>query len=369
MPYTLTIPTTSTAVDGSTSKPYTLYNIHIATPLRTTILAKRYSAFEHMHAAITAAVGSAPPTSLPSKGWFTRTVGNPALTEARRRGLEDYLRAIEYAEDPRWRESSAYREFLGLQSKSRASSVAGTEDEARPGMSAAQWLDLHSQLKSLIQDARLLLARRERAGDAAAQREAGTGAKKALVRAGTLVLRLDEGLRGLADGRGGVEKLGEGEVRRRRDLLGRAKMEREGLEGVLSAWSAVGREAAGASAGASGTYGGNGSTMPGAFPVGLATAQPAFSGRRVLGGPPAKETERTRERDNEGVLMLQKQIMHEQEEDVQDLSKVVRRMKDMGIAINEELVEQGGLMDILDSDIDRVGGKMDVAKRRIKKLG
>jgi hypothetical protein len=84
--------------------------------------------------------------------------------------------------------------------------------------------------------------------------------------------------------------------------------------------------------------------MPGAFPT------PAKG--RVLGGP-AKETERTRERNNEGVLQLQRQLMQEQDMDVEELNKTVRKMKEMGIAINEELVEQQPLLDILDQDVDR----------------
>jgi regulator of vacuolar morphogenesis len=60
--------------------------------------------------------------------------------------------------------------------------------------------------------------------------------------------------------------------------------------------------------------------------------------------------------------------MREQDLDVQDLTAIVRRMKDMGIAINEELVDQGQLLDVLDQDVDRVGAKIDVAKKRIRKI-
>jgi regulator of vacuolar morphogenesis len=72
----------------------------------------------------------------------------------------------------------------------------------------------------------------------------------------------------------------------------------------------------------------------------------------VLGGQP-KETDRTRERDNQGVLQLQQQIMQEQDQDVEQLNQTVRRMKEVGIAINEELDEQKPLLEILDEDVDR----------------
>ena len=93
----------------------------------------------------------------------------------------------------------------------------------------------------------------------------------------------------------------------------------------------------------------------------------ARSSRRVLGGP-AQETDRTRELDNQGVLQLQKQVMGEQEQDVLEIGKAVTRMKEMGIMINEELVVQNEMLSMMDQDVDRVQGKIDVAKKRIKKI-
>ena len=385
MPYTLSIPSTTTATDAN-SKPYTVYNLTLTTPLRTTTLPKRYSDFSILHSTLTSSVGAAPPAALPAKSWFKRTINDPSLTEERRYGLETYIHAIEDADDPKWRNSKPWRDFLGLpplpepQGGRKGSLPAvdwGTQQQNVMG--ANQWLDLHTQLKSLLHEARTLLAKREHAPSTAAQHEASAGAKKGLVKANTLILRLETGLGELAEGRVGGEKLGEGEIRRRRDLLSRARKEREGLEGVLNAWVVSKANATTALAsdpqkdglfdGASNV--GNG--MPGAFPSGPGLQQQqqrvaSSSRRRVFGGQPAKETERTRELDNEGVLQLQQQIMQEQDTDVKDLTKVVRRMKEMGIAINEELVEQSQLLDMLDQDVDRVTGKVEIAKKRINKI-
>jgi regulator of vacuolar morphogenesis len=380
MPYTLSIPSATVAPDAS-SKPYTVYNLIVATPLRTSTLPKRYSDFSTLHTTLTSSVGAAPPAPLPAKSWFKRTINDPSLTEDRRYGLETYVLAIEDADDPKWRNSKPWREFLGLpplpetQSKEdgRRGSLPAAQQQSVMG--ANQWLDLHAQLKTLLHEARTLLSKREHAPSTAAQHEASAGAKKGLVKANTLILRLEAGLGELAEGRAGGEKLGEGEVRRRRDLLSRARQEREGLEGVLNAWVVSKANATtvlasdpqkdGLFDGASNA--GNG--IPGAFPSGPQQQRVASSSRRrVLGGPPAKETERTRELDNEGVLKLQQQIMKEQDTDVEDLTKVVRRMKEMGIAINEELVEQGQLLDMLDQDVDRVSGKVEIAKKRVSKI-
>jgi regulator of vacuolar morphogenesis len=370
MPYALTIPSTATS---ASPKPFTLYNLVLSTALRTQTLQKRYSDFVELNAALTASVG-APPASLPGKSWFSRTVNNPQLAEERRKGLVEYVKAIEDAPDPKWRSSVPYRTFLGFSIPSANEGKQKTselEDEAigpaKPSMTSQQWLDLHAQLKQHIQESRMCLTRRDQATTTTQQHDASAQAKKWLVKAHTLILRLEEGLRGL---QAGNERLGEGEIRRRRDLLTRARKEREALEGVCAApWSVSGTREAANGRGSksnnsdSASIKSNGS-MPGSFPSGL-TKQ---TGRRVLGGPPAKETDRTRELDNQGVLQLQQKVMQEQDMDVDELAKVVRRMREMGVAINEELVEQSQLMDMLDEDVDRVGGKIGVAKKRIKKI-
>jgi hypothetical protein len=163
---------------------------------------------------------------------------------------------------------------------------------------------------------------------------------------------LAEGLQRLS-GKGsdewGGEKLGDGEVRRRRDMLSAAKKEKDGLEGVLNTM-AVKSAVSGASSSAPST---SSAAVTNEQKAALfkGTNGAAPSGRRVLGAP--KETERTRELDNEGVLQLQKQIMQEQDEDLVDLTKVVRRMKEMGVQINEEIVEQNVMLGLLDEDVER----------------
>jgi regulator of vacuolar morphogenesis len=191
-------------------------------------------------------------------------------------------------------------------------------------------------------------------GSAAVQHDASASAKRCLVKSNTLILRLEDGLKGIT--------VGEGEIRRRRDLLSRARKEREGLETLLNAW-AITRSSASTNEKTSGGTSIAGARkeelfsgairasplsespgkMPGSFPI---------SQGRVLGGP-ARETEKTRDKDNQEVLMLQRQIMQEQDMDVDELAKAVRRLKELGIGINEEMVEQQQLLDILDQDVDR----------------
>ena len=219
------------------------------------------------------------------------------------------------------------------------------------------WLDGHREAKTQLHEARLQITKRDQASTAQAQHEASAQAKKHLVKAGGMISSLEQGLKKQDDWRS--EKLGEGEVRRRRDLVASAKKDKDTLEGLLSAMAAKSRVDAtvkdrealiGPGGGGGGATGGRGGGPR--------------TGGRVLG----KETSKTRELDNAGVLGLQKQLMEEQDEDVTVLAQAVRRQKELGIAIQEELEVQTGILGLLDEDVDRVGGKIEVAKKRVNKI-
>ena len=212
------------------------------------------------------------------------------------------------------------------------------------------WLDHHRDLKSQLHDARLALTKRDQASTPQAQHECSAQAKKCLVRAGTIITALEQGLKNLGQYSWDSEKLGEGELRRRRDLVSSAKREKEGLEFLLSAITAKAQlDKTVASAQDKHAL--------------MGSAAPKQSGR-VLG----RETDRTRALDNQGVLQLQKQLMHEQDEDVTVLAQAVQRQKELSISIQEELAIQNEMLGMVDEDVTRVQGKMDVAKKRIAKI-
>ncbi len=81
-----------------------------------------------------------------------------------------------------------------------------------------------------------------------------------------------------------------------------------------------------------------------------------------------KETERTREWDNEGVGGLQKQLMDGQDQDLEVLAQAVRRQKELGVQIQEELEVQTDLLGLVGEDVDRVEGKLGVARKRVGKI-
>ncbi|KAI1615979.1 Phox homologous domain-containing protein [Exophiala viscosa] len=351
----------NTTVSG-TSKPYTIYNITLRLPLRSFTVQKRYSDFVALHSGLTDQAGSPPPASLPAKSWFSKTVSNPQLTEERRQALETYLKTINEIDDSRWRTTSVWRTFLNLptsfasQTSSKAgalhSVITGPAGGGAPITDPVVWLDCHRDMKAQLQDARLSLTNRDQASTPQKQHEASATAKSSLVKAGSMIKALEEGLTNIqkaSDEAWGGQKLGEGEIRRRKDLIATAKKDRDGLENLLNAMATKSKlDTAVASIQ---------DTQQ------LMGSKPKTSGR-VLG----KETAETRELDNQGVLQLQQQKMADQDLDVEELRKIVMRQKELGIAINQELEVQNDMLRMVDEDVDRVQGKINIAKRRIGKI-
>ncbi|KAI5286855.1 hypothetical protein KEM54_006452 [Ascosphaera aggregata] len=338
----LSIPDTA---ESGTSSPYTLYNISIRLPLRSFTVQKRYSEFLDFHKSLINQVSDPPPVPLPGKKYFTHTVSNPTYREERRQGLERYIRAINEAEDAKWRSSSAWRTFLNLPTGLSATTWKGAalhaaltgpaaiDGSAAPITDPTMWLDCFRDVKTQLHDARLYLTRRDQETSPQKQHECSAQAKSSLHKAASLMGALEEGLRHLGNASGG-NRLGDGEIRRRKDLLATARKEKEGLEALSQAMAAKVRA--------------NGA-MPSESDKNALIGTTTSKSRRVLG----KETDQTRELDNEGVLQLQKRTMQEQDLGVEELRKIIARQKELGIAINNELDIQNEMLNIVDDDVTR----------------
>ncbi|KAL9610426.1 MAG: hypothetical protein Q9167_004881 [Letrouitia subvulpina] len=356
----VSVPTTSVS---ATPKPFTAYHISLRLPLRTFTLQKRYSDFVTLHSQLCSQAGVPPPATLPHKTWFTSSTSSPALTEQRRKDLETYLQTLNSIEDDRWRNTPAWRSFLNLPStvtsrSSEASNLHGGIPGAGGSQAAADpvvWLDLYHGLKGQLHDARLQITMRDQATAAQAQHECSAQAKKHLVKAGTITIQLEQGLQQLGSESWGREKqLGDGELRRRKDLIENAKREREGLENLLNAMVVK------SSLDATISSARDKEKLVG----GDVPSKKQHGGGRVLG----KETKQTKALDNLGVLQLQQQMMQEQDEDVNILAQAVAKQRQLGMDIQQELAVQNDMLKMLDEDVDRVQGKMDVAKKRIGKI-
>ncbi|KAI1922574.1 hypothetical protein LOZ66_002464 [Ophidiomyces ophidiicola] len=356
-PIELSIPTT-TISNGP--KPYTIYNVAIRLPLRSFTIQKRYSDFTSLHSLLAEQTTLPPPAPLPPKSWLSKTTTNPTLLEERRKGLEAYLSAINESEDSRWRDSSIWRTFLNLPSAalsntpSRAANLhaAITGPGASPITDPTTWLDCHRDVKSHLHDARLHLTRRDQASAPQKQHECSAQAKSSLVKVGTMLAALEDALKNMGDKSGwGGAKLGDGELRRRKDLLSSAQKEKEGLENLLNAMVAKSKlDSAVASINDKQAL------------IGTSQNKPKVG--RILG----KETDQTRQLDNDGVLQLQRQIMQDQDDGVEELRKIVARQKELGIAINNELEVQHAMLNVVDEDVERVNRKVQIGRKRADKI-
>lgn len=91
---------------------------------------------------------------------------------------------------------------------------------------------------------------------------------------------------------------------------------------------------------------------------------------RVLGArKPAEETAQTRGLDNAGVMGLQQTMLQEQDTKVDQLTAIVRRQRELGLAIGAELAMHNELLDGLSVDVDKTQDRMKGAQSQLKKLG
>ncbi|KAJ5861434.1 uncharacterized protein N7529_008744 [Penicillium soppii] len=357
----ITIPSTTLS---QTSPPHTVYHITLRLPLRSFTVPKRYSDFSTFHKTLISQTNAPPPAPLPSKTWFVKTVSNDRLREDRRQGLEQYLRAINESDDGRWRTSPAWRAFLNLPTAVASTGNGSTNTSTRlhaaitdpastnaPITDPTLWLDYYRDMKNYLHDARLQLSRRDQETTPQKQHESSAQAKGCLVRAGTMITTLDEGLKNLgrgdhSSGSQATSTLGGGEIRRRKDLLINARKEKDGLEDLLHAMATKSRlDHAVASI----------QDKEALMSAGNAAGDGASGGRRTparTGRVLGKETERTRELDNDGVLQLQRQMMESQDQNVDELMKIIIRQRELGTRINEELEVQNDLLKLADEETD-----------------
>lgn len=192
--------------------------------------------------------------------------------------------------------------------------------------------------------------------DASGSRSSGIEAKRLLK---DLSGRLD----GLETALGGL-KIGEGEKRRREEVVENLKVERDNLRRMIDAGVRTNRDPS-STPNASYSSAGN---MPGgssALFSGMPQAQPG----RVFGRQqPPKETTETRPLDDRQLLQLQQSKMDGQDAQLGELSKVLLRQRKMGEEIHQEIGEQSDMLDDIDHEVGRVGGKLQRAKRDMNKL-
>ncbi|KAI0094673.1 syntaxin [Irpex rosettiformis] len=353
--------------ERTTPKPHTVYRIEIQASVRSWHMWRRYSEFVDLHTELTKSTSSPPPTELPPKRSMLspfRSHSNPTLIEERRAGLELYLRGILSAKEEKWRESYAFREFLGIPA-GKVHPDSGSLGAGPSQFTSASWLDEHTELQTRIRDVRADINKRDALsdrGDVSGSHQSNVQAKKKLATVFTRVDGLEDGLKQLALG-----GMSEGELQRRRDMASRLRDECTTLTKMVTVARLTGRglgsalERNPASESDRTALLGDAESSTGAG--GNQFRRPVT---RVFGQP--KETEKTRPLDNGGLVQLQQSQMDQQDAQLAQLSTILVRQKQLGLAIGQEISEQNEMLTGLTNEVDNVGAKLSSAKRQLNRI-
>ncbi|KAF8078562.1 syntaxin [Lyophyllum atratum] len=336
--------------ERTTPKPHTVYRIEIQAHVRSWQMWRRYSEFDDLHTEITKSVGS-PPASLPPKHKFSlmRSRTDTKVLEERRTGLEEYLRAIISAKEEKWRESFAFKDFLGV-----------PRGPAATQFTSSTWLDEHIEIQTRMRAVRADINKRDALsdrGDVGASHQANVSAKAKLAGLSARIATLEKGLEGLA-----MSGISEGELQRRFDMVARVRDDHEKLTRMVT----VARQAVRPTSGQSGQVNVVSESDREAL-LGTNVLKPIT---RVFGvKEPPKETEQTRPLDDHGLLGFQQLQMQEQDQQLSQLTTIIQRQKQLGLAISNEIGSQIELLDDLSNEVDRVGGKLTTTNRQLNRLG
>ena len=279
------------------------------------------------------------------------------IIRERRVLLETYLRSILTHKNPIWRTSYTFLDFLSVPQHS--SNRKGSAGEGDIHWTPSNWLAEHGKVEQSIRTIRAELLKRDALagmGDPIGSRQAGVNSKRLIREAGEKIDSLSRGLDTI------INNLGEGEKKRRLEMVDALKNEREDLSRMAEAGVRTNREAVSAP----------GSNRPigvGIMPGGTSSlwGNGSVSSGRVFGKKP-EETEETRPLDDRQLLQLQQGKMDGQDEQLKELSKILQRQRGMGEEIHREIGEQTEILEEIEHGVDKVGGKMARAKRDMNKL-
>ncbi|KDN39598.1 hypothetical protein RSAG8_08754, partial [Rhizoctonia solani AG-8 WAC10335] len=340
-------------------KPHTVFKIEVQGPVRSWPVWKRYSEFVDLDVELTKATGEAPPAPLPPKHSFQisfsfrRTLNDEKLLEERRSGLETYLRAIVSAKDPKWRDNVSFREFLNAP---RAQTTAAG-DGGVSQFTTSSWLDEQADLMTMARDIRADLNKRETLSDRNDVQGAHTAGVSAKRKLAALVLRVGVLAKGLADL--ALAGMSQGELQRRSDMVARLQDDCEKLSKMIVAARQTSR--------------GTESVLPTAADREKLLNEASASRKpfgRVFGQRQApQETAETRPLDEQGLLQMQNTQMEQQDEQLSQLSSILRRQNQIGTAISSEIAQQIEMLDQLSTDLDSTGAKLTNARKQLNRLG
>lgn len=107
-------------------------------------------------------------------------------------------------------------------------------------------------------------------------------------------------------------------------------------------------------------------TLPGSYHGGPNTTR--HLGSSASQRPPATETAETRGQSDAQLFASQQSAFDRQDAALGDLTAILRRQRQMGMAINQELLEQNELLDGLDGEVRETQDKLGRNEKQIRRL-
>ncbi|KAG2227186.1 hypothetical protein INT45_008430 [Circinella minor] len=382
-------------------KPHTVYCVEVHAAVRTWVVWKRYSDFEKLHTQFENIFPKHPvPLHLPTKSFFPPTFNDATKIDNRRRGLEEYLRAILSHRDDRWRQTDVWKDFLAIPQGNHKSGNGvgrggggGAAAVTTTNYTLETWLDEYNAMTNMARQVRSLINKRgthNARNEISASHNCTVQAKKLLVTLSTRTSNLDAALKGLSesskDYEGGM-MIARGELLRRQDLLATLRDEKDALLKLVNSGRQE-QELLKQTPRRSQTarvanekqmeehqqenynYGfpthQQQQPIRQTAPKRSATIGPGRAfGAAAAAQQRAKETEVTRGLDNDGLIDYQKQVMDDQDQQVEQFSALLARQKQLGFAIGDELETQNEILDELDAGVDRTGLKLKFASKKL----
>ncbi|ODV59026.1 Vam7p ASCRUDRAFT_77436 [Ascoidea rubescens DSM 1968] len=440
----LSIPTTSTV-----NSSYTVYHIQVSIPLKNYEIIKRYSDFVKLFGDMESYFNNTIkfPIPLPQNNFnlnslFVKKINNVELINSRRSYLQDVLIKVLNDEDLiNWKNSKPFRDFLkipsnfldsnnykfnkfnsnnlnslnissslnssstslSLNSTTTPKSVYNTFSLANsnkfkdsPIIDINLWLETIRDCKNYLQDARLNCF----------NNQSLEISRKNLILVNSKFNALTNGLNYHSNNK----LLGDGEIRRRIDLLNSIKREHSDIQKLLSSIHNNNLDN-NISVNSNNNLTNTDNNLPNnnnyilqnntdldfsnndtinytissnkfnssASSLPLDNNNPnhfnnpnndklnLFNKKRVF-GKPLEETNETRNLNSLQLLNNQKQILKDQEKEIKSLNQIIVNQKNISLTINNELNFQNQLLDDLNRNVDKASNKLRYASRKTKNL-
>jgi regulator of vacuolar morphogenesis len=316
-------------------EPHVAYEVEVSTKGKTWVVFHRFSDFLELHAALLKKhSASSFKESPPPKKMFGNN--SPDVINERIFGLERYLKALllndSVAQDP------VLYQFLDFEPPSKESIYDNID--------ASNWLERYQVNENLANSIAVHITNYERGMQQNGQNN------EELMHAKKKIAQLNHNLANLGEILNSTSNITEKEMLRRRDMLSRLRIEKDGLQQRINHPN-LQQQAASRNELMTSPNNNNNTNLN-------------QRGPRVLGK--VEETEVTRNLDDQGLIQLQKSTMNAQDQQLDELLSVVQRQAQIGLAINDELEYQNKLLDDLDAKVDNTRAKLKQTGKTLVKV-